>query len=251
LKSLLFGKPSGSIFGATSKLPGKRNMNWFTAFFSSTIGRKLVMALTGLFLILFLVVHLAGNLQLLHHDEGRAFNIYAQFMTSNPLIKTISIVNYAFIIIHIVWAIILTARNRSARGVQGYAVSNNTSTIASRNMGFLGTIIFIFLVIHLKGFWAEMHWGGIPTKDYDGVATKDLYATVALAYSNIYYVLVYVVSMFFLAFHLYHGFGSAFQTLGLNHVKYNGVIKFVGVAFSIIVPGLFALIPIVMYINQH
>jgi succinate dehydrogenase / fumarate reductase, cytochrome b subunit len=224
-------------------------MNWFLNLFSSTLGRKLVMALTGLFLVLFLVVHLIGNLQLLHSDSGRAFNIYAHFMTSNPLIKIISYGNYAFILMHIVWAILLTKRNRDARGPQGYAISNKNSRWASRNMGILGTFIALFLVIHLRGFWYEMHWGGIATENYDGVDYKNLYAVVEAAYAQWWYALIYVVSMFLLAFHLYHGFGSAFQTLGLNHVKYNPIIKFVGVAFAIIVPALFALIPIVMYFN--
>lgn len=207
------------------------------------------MALTGLFLILFLVVHLIGNLQLLKSDSGEAFNIYAQFMTSNPLIVVISYVNYAFILIHIVWSVMLTRRNRAARGPVGYALNKNSSQWTSRNMGILGTFIFIFLVIHLRGFWYEMHWGGIPTAQYDGKEYKDLYAVVAVAYSQIGYVLLYVVSMALLAFHLFHGFGSAFQTLGLNHVKYNPVIKFIGVAFAVIVPALFALIPIYMYLN--
>lgn len=207
------------------------------------------MALTGLFLILFLTVHLIGNLQLLHDDDGRAFNIYAQFMTSNPLIKIISYGNYAFILIHVLWAILLTRKNRAARGPEAYAVqSGKSSSWASRNMGILGTFIFIFLVIHLKGFWYEMHWGGIASQNYDGKDVKDLYAVVDAAYSNIWYALVYVVSMAMLAFHLWHGFASAFQTLGLNHLKYNSAIRFVGRAFSIIVPALFALIPIWMFL---
>ncbi len=226
----------------------KQTMNWFTNFFSSTIGRKAVMALTGLFLILFLVVHLIGNLQLLKSDDGQAFNVYAQFMTSNPLIKAVSYVNYGFILIHIIWSIILTRRNRIARG-PGYAVSKNSSHWTSRNMGILGTFIFIFLVIHLRGFWYEMHWGGIATSNYEGTDYKNLYVVVDLAYSELWYVILYVVSMLLLAFHLFHGFGSAFQTLGLNHIKYNPVIKFVGVAFAVIVPALFALIPIYMYLN--
>lgn len=225
-------------------------MNWFTNFFSSSIGRKLLMALTGLFLILFLVVHLIGNLQLLHDDQGRAFNIYAKFMTSNPLIKTVSYVNYALILLHIIVAIMLTFANRKAKGGQGYAVTNKSATWASRNMGILGTLVLVFLVIHLKGFWAEMHWGTtIRYVDYDGEQVKDLYTIVNDAYNIPAYVAVYVLSMIAVAFHLYHGFGSAFQTLGLNHVKYNGLIKFVGVAFAIIVPALFALIPIMMYLN--
>jgi succinate dehydrogenase / fumarate reductase cytochrome b subunit len=207
------------------------------------------MALTGLFLILFLVVHLIGNLQLLKSDEGQAFNVYAKFMTSNPLIMVISYVNYTFILVHVIWAILLTRRNKTARGSEGYAVTKNSSPWTSRNMGILGTLIFIFLIIHLRGFWAEMHWGGIPVKVYDGVEVKDLYAVVDLAYSSWWYVVIYVVSMAVLAFHLWHGFSSAFQTLGLNHAKYNPLIKFVGQTFAIIVPALFALIPIWMFLD--
>ena len=227
----------------------KQTMNWFTNFFSSTIGRKLVMSLTGLFLILFLVVHLIGNLQLLKGDQGQAFNIYAQFMTSNPLIIVISYVNYTFIILHIIWSIILTRRNRTARGPRGYALNKNSSHWTSRNMGILGAFIFIFLVIHLRSFWYEMHWGGIPTATYEGTEYKNLYRVVDAAYASLWFVILYVVSMALLGFHLFHGFGSAFQTLGINHVKYNPVIKFVGVAFAIVVPTLFALIPVYMYFN--
>lgn len=207
------------------------------------------MALTGLFLILFLVVHLIGNLQLLHDDQGRAFNVYAQFMTSNPLIKVISYGNYALILLHIAWALLLSLRNRAARGPQGYAVNKNPSTWSSRNMGILGTLILIFLIIHLRGFWYEMHWGGISTQNYDGADVKDLFKVVDFAYDQPLYVIVYIISMIVLAFHLYHGFASSFQTLGLNHVKYNGLIKFVGIAFSIIVPALFAIIPLFMYFD--
>ena len=224
-------------------------MNWFTQLLTSTLGRKLIMALTGLFLILFLVVHLIGNLQLLHSDGGQAFNVYAQFMTSNPVIKTVSYANYTFIIVHIVWAILLTLRNKKARGSEGYAVSKNSSPWTSRNMGILGTFILIFLVIHLKGFWYEMHWGGIATANYDGKEVKDLYTVVARAYTQWWYVAIYVFSMLMLAFHLWHGFASSFQTLGMNHLKYNTVINFVGKAFAIIVPALFALIPLWMFLN--
>lgn len=226
-------------------------MNWFTKLLTSTLGRKLMMALTGLFLILFLVVHLIGNLQLLHSDGGKAFNVYAKFMTSNPLIKIVSIVNYVLIVVHVVWALLLTIHNRKARGPEGYAISNSASPWTSRSMGILGTLILIFIVIHLKTFWAEMHWGHvIQTIDIDGEPTKDLYTIVNMAYAEAWYVALYVFSMVVLAFHLWHGFASTFQTLGLNHVKYNGVINFVGRAFAIIVPALFGLIPIWMYLDK-
>lgn len=208
-----------------------------------------MMALTGLFLILFLVVHLIGNLQLLKGDQGQSFNIYAQFMTSNPLIIVISYVNYTAILVHVIWSIIISSRNRKARGAEGYAIVRNSSHWTSRNMGILGTFIFIFLVIHLRSFWYEMHWGGIPTATYEGGEYKNLYAVVENAYADLWFVLLYVVSMALLGFHLFHGFGSAFQTLGLNHVKYNPLIRFVGVAFAIVVPALFALIPIYMYLT--
>ena len=223
-------------------------MKWFLEMFSSTLGRKLVMALTGLFLISFLLIHLIGNLQLLKHDGGHAFNVYAEFMSTNPLIQTISKLNFSFILIHILWSAMLTVRNRKARGSEGYAVSSSKSSIwSSRNMGILGTIILVFLVIHLKDFWAQMHYGGIPTLNYDGKEVRDIYTIVAYWFAVDWYVGLYVFCMAGVAFHLWHGFISAFQTLGLNHMKYNPVINFVGKAFAIIVPALFAWIPIAMF----
>lgn len=226
-------------------------MSWLTKTLTSTIGRKLIMSLTGIFLILFLVVHLAGNLQLLKDDGGMAFNIYAKFMTTNPLIKTTSYLLYATFLIHIFLSLYLTIYNRKARGNHGYAVTkaSNSVTWSSRNMGFLGTIIFIFLVIHLRNFWYEMHWGGIPTATYDGQSYKDLYTVVSASFDQPFYVILYVVGMIGLAFHLYHGFQSAFQTLGLNHQKYTPAIKFIGVVFSLVVPALFAIIPVFMYFD--
>jgi succinate dehydrogenase / fumarate reductase cytochrome b subunit len=221
-------------------------MNWFTKLLSSTLGKKLIMALTGLFLISFLIIHLIGNLQLLHDDGGRAFNIYAKFMTSNPLIKTVSYLLYTSILVHALWALFLSLQNRKARG-GSYAITNKSSEWSSRNMGILGTIILIFTVIHMRQFWAEMHWGSVPMATYDGVEVKDLYTIVFFAFEQPVYVILYVVCMAALAFHLWHGFSSAFQTLGLNHLKYNGVINFVGRTFAIVVPAAFAWIPIAMF----
>ncbi len=226
-------------------------MKWFLDMFSSTLGRKLVMALTGLFLISFLLVHLIGNLQLLKDDGGHAFNVYAEFMSTNPLIQTVSKANFGFILIHIIWSAILTIRNRKARGQEGYAVNSSKSSIwSSRNMGILGTIILVFLVIHLKDFWAQMHYGGIPTVDYDGKEVRDIYTIVAYWFAVEWYVALYVFCMIGVAFHLWHGFVSAFQTLGLNHLKYNPVISFVGKSFAVIVPALFALIPVWMFFSE-
>src|SRR5690606_33631451 len=111
------------------------------------------MCLTGLFLITFLVVHLIVNLELLHYDNGKAFNIYAEFMRTNSLIQTVSKLNFAFILFHIGWGIHLTFTNKNARGSEGYAVKGKSSAWTSRNMGLLGTFILIFIVIHLKDFY--------------------------------------------------------------------------------------------------
>jgi succinate dehydrogenase / fumarate reductase, cytochrome b subunit len=224
-------------------------MKWFLDLLSSTLGRKVLMALTGIFLILFLMAHLAGNLQLLKDDGGKAFNIYAEFMGTNPIIQFISKGNFALILIHIVWAILLTKRNREARGQGGYSIVNKSGNWSSRNMGILGTIILIFLVVHLQHFYARSHFGSMPMQTYDGKEVKDLYTVVAYWFNVNWYVGLYVVCMIALAFHLWHGFSSAFQTLGLNHMKYNPVINLVGKAFAIIVPALFALIPIMMFFN--
>jgi succinate dehydrogenase / fumarate reductase, cytochrome b subunit len=223
-------------------------MNWFVSTLTSSIGRKVLMSLTGLFLILFLVVHLAGNLQLLFNDQGQTFNKYAYDMANNPLIRVVSIGNFAFILLHVLVSVLLTRQNSTARPIK-YAVSTRDagSTWASRNMGILGTILLVFILVHLKGFWYEFKFGEIPTAVYDGVTYKNVFAIVSNAYSNILYVGFYVVAMGFLAFHLSHGFQSAFQTLGLNHKKYSPVIKKVGLGFSILIPLLFALIPVVMY----
>jgi succinate dehydrogenase / fumarate reductase, cytochrome b subunit len=128
-------------------------MNWLTTYLTSSIGRKLTMSLTGLFLILFLIVHLIGNLQLLKSDSGEAFNKYSYFMTHFPLIKLISYGLYFFILVHTVQGIALWKANREAKGTS-YAVSPSVPSVtwASKNMALLGTLIFAFLLIHMGDF---------------------------------------------------------------------------------------------------
>ncbi|SHO63415.1 succinate dehydrogenase cytochrome b subunit [Algoriphagus zhangzhouensis] len=226
-------------------------MSWVTKTFSSTLGRKLIMALTGLFLILFLTGHVSGNMLLFKGDGGEAFNIYAKFMTTNPAVKILSYLTYISVIGHVIYSIMLTSKNKSARPI-GYAESkaSTNSTMASRNMGVLGTIILIFLVVHLQGFWYQMHWGDLPVVEYDGESYKDLFSIVTFAFQNELIVAGYVIAMGFLAFHLSHGFASAFQTLGLNHVKYSPAIAAVGKIYAVVVPILFALMPLYIYFTS-
>lgn len=255
-------------------------MNWLTSFLQSSIGRKLLMALTGLFLCAFLLVHLIGNLQLFKHDYGLAFNTYAVFMTSNPFIKFTSYGLYATIIFHAFWGLYLVYLNKKARP-QTYAMVDGkaNSSWASRSMGLLGTIILAFIVTHMADFWAEYKFGEVPyvqyqqdlnTLDVTCVPTdaidskmiqftsnnveytivKDLNKEVVEAFKEWWLVVLYVVAMIAISFHLIHGFKSAFQTMGFNHSKYNGLIRFIGIyVFGIIVPILFAAMPIYFFLN--
>ncbi len=227
-------------------------MGWFTRFITSSIGQKFVMALTGLFLILFLAVHLAGNLQLLKDDGGEAFNTYAHFMTTNPLIKTISYLLYAFILLHTVQGLLLWRYNRAARGNQRYAVAfTRPEERPARNMAWLGIVIFVFILIHLYQFWFQMHWGDLSVLTYASYPhpVKDLYSLVKATYQDAIFVIFYVVCMGVIALHLWHGFWSSFQTLGLGHRKYTPLVRFVGMAYSVIIPLLFAVIPVIMYLR--
>lgn len=224
-------------------------MKWLTNFLTSSIGQKLIMSLTGLFLVIFLVVHLAGNLQLMSDDGGVAFNQYAYFMTSNPFIKFTSYGLYFFILLHAVQGILIALKNRAAKGSKYAVASTATTTLPSRHMALLGTLIFAFLLIHMGDFWLKMKMGSLATVPYDGydAPINDLYGRVSLAFKNPLIVAAYVIGQIVLAMHLWHGFQSAFQTLGLNHKKYTPAIHALGKIFSIVVPLGFAIIPLYHY----
>ncbi len=223
-------------------------MNWFTKTFSSTIGRKIIMSITGLFLCSFLVVHLIGNLQLFKDDGGAAFNIYSHFMANNMVIRIMELVLVAGFLFHIYDAIALTRRNKASRPV-GY--SNNhpseNSTWSSRNMGLLGTVILVFLIIHLWNFFVPARFGGLDPIVVDEVEYENLYLRVVESFQIWWYVAIYVISMVALAYHLIHGFQSAFQSLGLTHKKYTPFIQKFGYAFSVLVCLGFAIIPLYFF----
>lgn len=223
-------------------------MNWFTQTFSSTVGRKIIMSITGLFLCSFLVIHLVGNLQLFNNDGGAAFNIYSRFMGTNPIIRTMEIVLLLGFLFHIYDAIVITRRNKAARPV-GYVNSHpeENSTWASRNMGLLGTVILVFLVIHLWNFFVPARFGGLEGVVIEDVEYDNLYLRVVQSFQIWWYVALYVISMVALAYHLIHGFQSAFQSLGLNHKKYTPFIQKFGYAFSVIVCLGFAIIPLYFF----
>ncbi len=209
--------------------------------FYTTVGRKLVMALTGLFLLLFLFEHLYTNLLLYKIDEGHSYNDFAEFLAGNIIIRTIEYVLFASIIIHVIDALYLTYTNRKARPI-GYAVSHQAqnSSWFSRNMGLTGVIIFIFLVIHMRTFFVP-HRFGAPENSmaYD----------VAAAFQSNIYAAFYLIAMVILGAHLNHGIQSALQTLGISNKKYRNAIKAAGTVVSLIFMIGFASFPVVFYFD--
>lgn len=219
---------------------------------SNSISRKNFMALTGLFLCFFLVIHLAGNLQLLLPAEKAhwQYNYYSELLTHNYLIKFISYVLYFSILAHIADAAVLTWQNWRARGKQGYVYDRRraASTWYSRNMGLLGSLILVFLVIHLKDFWYVYKFGEMAL-DADG--QKDIYTIVVGVYQDWRYVVLYTVSLLVLGFHLLHGFFSAFESLGLFHTRYAKWMKALGWLYTAAITGGFIAIPIVVFFLRN
>lgn len=287
-----------------------------SALLKSSIAKKYWMSLTGLFLCVFLVGHLAGNLQLLMPDSQLQFNQYALFMTTNPAVKILSYLTYISILFHAVDGILLTIQNKKARPI-GYAKSDASanSSFASRNMAVLGTLVLVFIATHMINFWAKMHFDekmplmtqsiqtgpgeaadyyvgttvgqyypvssiklttdevdptGASPKQFEVRNRTDVYNVLANVkvgelYKDLhkitfdffrekqygfYFTLFYVFSMLVLAFHLWHGFQSAFQSIGLNSPTWTPTIKFIGKAFAVVVPLLFAIIPLYIHFTK-
>lgn len=208
------------------------------------------MALTGLFLCFFLVIHLLGNLQLLlpAAQAQERFNSYSALLSGNIFIKIISYVLYASIIIHCLDALVITLKNKKTAGKYVYDQRGASSKWYSRSMGILGTIILIFLVFHFKDFWYQYKFGTLPV---DKEGHKDLYVIVVGVYQDLWYVLFYVLCMFALGFHLLHGFFSAARSLGVYHPKYVVWIRTFGTWYSYVITIGFAIIPIYIYLTQH
>lgn len=234
-------------------------MTW-KIFFTSSIGKKFAMGLTGLFLITFLIVHCSINAMIFFNDGGQTFNHWGHFMGTNLIIRTMEIGLFAGLLVHIIQGLTLWYQNRKARPVK-YAVydASSNSRWYSRSMGLLGTLLLLFLIMHIYHFWTPSRLGGIANihsleettlADYNNQPVHNLYAEMQTVFQhNLLVVILYVLGVISLGWHLLHGFQSAFQTLGINHKRYTPIIKNIGMAFSIIVPLLFALMPIAFYLQ--
>lgn len=210
-------------------------MGWLLNSLTSSIGKKFIMAVTGVCLLLFLIIHLIGNMTLYIGEE--TFNGYVGILHSIlPLIRVIEVILAAVFVFHIYNGITLWYQNKKAKGVT-YAVNaaSKNSTLFSRTMFITGSIIFIFLVLHLQTIWYRFNFGGHE---------ENLFNILIEWFQKPWYSALYVIAMFLLGMHLNHGFESAFQTFGWNHNKYTPLIKALAVIYSIIMAAGFASIPI-------
>ncbi len=222
-------------------------MKWKQVF-TSSIGKKLVMGFTGLFLIVFLMVHCYVNANVLFKNGEENFNRAAHFMGTNILVRIMEIGLFAGFLIHIIQGYMLEASNRAKRSNK-YAVKAGgvNSTWYSRSMALLGTLILLFLIIHISHFWIPSRFGGLEEVTYGNDSMLNLYGRMQVVFKQEWVIVLYVLGCFSLAWHLLHGFQSAFHTIGMNNKKYKALIKNTGIAFSIIVPLILALMPVFMY----
>ncbi|AFY95586.1 succinate dehydrogenase cytochrome b subunit [Chamaesiphon minutus] len=209
-------------------------------FYSSSIGRKVIMAGTGLFLIAFLVVHLGLNATLFVNDGGRLFDRTAELLRHNWLLHGLEILVFSSSIVHIWQGISLSIQNQSKRSTP-YAVNPGLSFDPARSMGLLGGIILVFLVLHLYQFW-------LPNAI--GTSTDSLYRLVRDTMSHGWVISIYVLGCIALSAHLLHGWRSLCITLGVTE-QYLQLIAPIGISFAIVVPLGLAAIPIFFFISGY
>ncbi|WP_299275352.1 succinate dehydrogenase cytochrome b subunit [uncultured Psychroserpens sp.] len=212
--------------------------------------RKTIIAATGLFLCVFLIVHLSANcILLLPEDIARdLYNSYSTTLRESPLIKIIAYVLYVSIILHAFYALLITLRNRKAKP-QKYVVnhSNENSTWTSQNMGLIGTLILLFIIVHLANFWARIKLGMGEDVRLDHMGNKDVYEVTYSLFQNIYFVIFYTLISIPLALHLHHGLKSAFKTLGFYHKKSLKILAKISLIYAIIMGVGFGIIPFIVY----
>lgn len=217
--------------------------------FTSSVGKKFIMSLAGLFLIIFLVLHLSINITLILFKTPETFNKAADFMENNLFIKIMEVILFGGILLHMIYGAVLQIQNLLARPVRYRKANYSQTSFFSKYMLHTAIILTIFLVIHLLDFWIKNEFlGEVHDITYaNGKTYHDLGALVIERFQIGWVVILYVVLLLGLGFHLHHSFQSAFQTLGLNHKTYTPVIKVLGVIYSIVVAGGFISIPVVIY----
>jgi succinate dehydrogenase / fumarate reductase cytochrome b subunit len=224
-------------------------MKW-SEFFTSSIGKKFIMSLTGISLIAFLIVHVGVNACIWANDGGEMFNLASHFMSTTVVIRILEVGLFAGLILHIVQGLLLEVQNRGRRKI-GYAVKlgNRGSKWYSRSMGLLGTLLLFFLVMHLAHFWVPSRFGVLPTVEINGKEIANQYAEIVRVFQNPLVDVLYILGCASLLYHLLHGFQSAFRTLGVPNGKYIEIIKVIGYAFAVIVSVAFAMMPVSVFLE--
>jgi succinate dehydrogenase / fumarate reductase cytochrome b subunit len=220
-------------------------MSKITNFYTSSVGRKLLVGLTGFFLCAFLAFHLSINLFLFRHDQGETFNTYSEFLATYPLLRPVEIVLFLLFLVHACIAVWLWFVNRRTRP-KGYAVLrvSDNSKLESRITFITGTAVLAFLVVHIYTFFVQSRF-------FAPEQSLTMYQRVANAFQNPYYDAFYVVALVFLAYHLKHGFQSMFQTFGLRSAKYQRLIEIVAIIFWLLIPIGFAAMPLYFLFRVH
>ncbi|MBN2891535.1 MAG: succinate dehydrogenase cytochrome b subunit [Bacteroidales bacterium] len=216
-------------------------------FLSSSIGKKLLMSLSGLFLIVFLLVHLTVNITMLFDPiEGKVYNTAANFMGTNPIMKVMEPILAFGFFIHILYGFIVQFNNWKARGNNKYAVVNqkDSSTWASRNMIWLGIFVFAFLVVHIINYYAILKFGEPPSTHVGGVEMHDTFKLVSDLFAIWWYDVIYIIGFIALGLHLHHALWSAFQTIGLNNKLWRRRLEVIGDIYTVIVVIGFTIIPL-------
>jgi succinate dehydrogenase / fumarate reductase cytochrome b subunit len=207
----------------------------------SSITAKVIMALAGLFLAVFLLVHLGINLLLLAGDDGKSFSIAASFMATNYVIRIFEAVLFSGFLIHIVVSVGVSIRNRTSRPIRYQHKSASETSPMSKYMLHSGIVVFLFLVLHFVDFYfVKLGFIAPPP----GIDRHDFYHRTLLLFSDRGYSVVYIICFIVLGFHLNHALQAAFQTIGLNHSKYTAAIKVTSTLYAIIVAGGFMVIPL-------
>lgn len=221
---------------------------WLT---NSSLGRKVVMSVTGLFLLLFVTFHVLMNAVALISPRG--YNLVCEFLGANWYALIATVILAAGFVFHIIYAFWLTLQNRKARGNDRYAVTTRPKSVewASQNMLVLGIVVVAFLIVHLVQFWAKMqlvevmHQVGCETEAAAVVYAADGMHHIANAFGQIWTLPVYVIGLIALWFHMTHGFWSAFQSIGVSNNKWISRFKTLGNWWSTIVVALFIIQAIV------
>ncbi len=220
-------------------------MTW-KSFFTASIGKKFAMGLTGLFLISFLIVHAGVNSSIFVNDNGDTFNTAAHFMSHNWVIRIMELGLFAGLLLHIIQGLLLWKQNNAARPVKyDRNDANKNSKWYSRSMGLLGTLLLFFLIIHISKFFVDTKIALYGSGDGE----HNLYLSMKEEFSKWWIVVIYIAGVASLFWHLLHGFGSAFQTLGVNHKRYTPIIKSIGIGYTVIICLLFASMPLAFYFN--